>query len=122
MNEGTGKGFCNKRRGRPRVYRSLAENIEFQCFAPICEKNGSETSYIVIHPEEMESMRLVDLLGMEQEDAANTIGVSRKTLWRDLHEARRKVIEALVNGSTIHISGCKDQGSNGCPHKSETEE
>lgn len=122
MNEGTGKGFCNKKRGRPRIYRSIAEDVDFQCFAPVCEKTGSETDFIIIHPAEMESMRLVDLLNMEQEEAANAIGVSRKTLWKDLHEARRKVTDALVNGKTIRISGCERQGGHDCPRRLKIDE
>jgi len=122
MNEETGKGFCNKKRGRPRVCRTIADDVDFQCFAPVCDKGGSDLDFIIIHPAEMESMRLVDLLGMEQEDAANTIGVSRKTLWRDLHEARRKVTEALVNGKAIHISGCNRHGGHVCPRRLNIEE
>jgi len=33
------------------------------------------------------------------------MGVSRKTLWNDLHRARKKVTNALVNGYTIRIEG-----------------
>ena len=41
--------------------------------------------------------------------------ISRKTLWRDLHEARRKVADALVHGKTIRIVGCGRRGEEGCP-------
>ena len=33
------------------------------------------------------------------------MGVSRKTLWRDLTSARRKLVEALMNGWSIQIAG-----------------
>jgi hypothetical protein len=52
----------------------------------------------------MEAMRLVDLMDYDQESAAGIAGVSRRTLWRDLHSARKKVADALVNGKTIEIS------------------
>lgn len=55
--------------------------------------------------EEMEALRLVDLLGLPHEEAAGMMGVSRKTLWRDLTSARRKLVEALINGWAIQISG-----------------
>ena len=55
--------------------------------------------------EEMEALRLVDLLGLPHEEAAAMMGVSRKTLWRDLTSARRKLVEALINGWVIQISG-----------------
>ncbi len=55
--------------------------------------------------EEMEALRLVDQLGLPHEEAALMMGVSRKTLWRDLVAARRKLVEALINGWAIQISG-----------------
>jgi predicted DNA-binding protein (UPF0251 family) len=55
--------------------------------------------------EEVEALRLVDLLGLSHDEAASRMGVSRKTLWRDLTTARRRLVEALVNGWAIQISG-----------------
>ncbi len=63
----------------------------------------------------MEALRLVDLEGMGQEEAAKAIGISRRTLWKDLHEARRKVADALVNGRTIRVEGCIHKRSEECP-------
>lgn len=63
----------------------------------------SGTSRLTV--EEVEALRLVDLLGLTQEEAAARMGVSRKTLWRDLTSARRRLVEALINGWTIQISG-----------------
>ncbi|ODS42425.1 MAG: hypothetical protein MSIBF_03645 [Candidatus Altiarchaeales archaeon IMC4] len=57
--------------------------------------------------EELESMRLVDLAGMTQEAAAREVGVSRRTLWKDLKSARRKVADALCFGKTLEIRGGK---------------
>jgi len=48
-------------------------------------------------------MRLVDHEGLTQEDAAEAMGVSRKTLWVDLQEARRKVIESIYHGRGLEI-------------------
>lgn len=55
--------------------------------------------------EELEAIRLCDLLQMEQNEAADRMGVSRKTFWIDLQRARQKVADALVNGKAIEISG-----------------
>lgn len=84
----------------------------FRCFGPLC---GRPDEVVVILPEEVEALRLVDLSGLEQEEAARTLGISRKTLWRDLHEARTKVADALVNGKTIRIAGCGREREEGCP-------
>lgn len=55
--------------------------------------------------EELEAIRLVDLEGMDQQEAALNMGVSRKTLWNDLKSARKKVAMALINGYAIRIEG-----------------
>lgn len=55
--------------------------------------------------EELEAIRLCDLLQVEQNEAADMMGISRKTFWNDLQKARQKVVDALVNGKAIEISG-----------------
>jgi predicted DNA-binding protein (UPF0251 family)/DNA-directed RNA polymerase subunit RPC12/RpoP len=54
---------------------------------------------------ELEAARLVDLEGLEQEEAAHRMGISRRTFWIDLKNARYKIIDALVNGKAIEIKG-----------------
>jgi len=107
-----GEGRCRRGRGRPRARRRIGAPGAFRCFGPLC---GRPDEVVVILPEEVEALRLVDLSGLEQEEAARTLGVSRKTLWRDLHEARAKVADALVNGKTIRIAGCGREREEGCP-------
>jgi len=107
-----GEGRCRRGRGRPRARRRIGDPGAFRCFGPLC---GRPDEVVVILPEEVEALRLVDLSGLEQEEAARTLGVSRKTLWRDLHEARAKVADALVNGKTIRIAGCGREREEGCP-------
>ena len=65
----------------------------------------SELKIINLTPEELEALRLVDLEGLYQDEAAAMMGVSRKTLWADLKRARKKVANALVNGYAIRIAG-----------------
>ncbi|OAT80706.1 DUF134 domain-containing protein [Desulfotomaculum copahuensis] len=55
--------------------------------------------------EELEAIRLKDLLGLEQEACAEKMGVSRPTYHRVLSAARAKVAEALVNGKAIRVEG-----------------
>ena len=107
-----GEGRCRRGRGRPRARRMIGDPGAFRCFGPRC---GRPDEGGVILPEEVEALRLVDLSGLEQEEAARTLGISRKTLWRDLHEARAKVADALVNGKTIRIAGCGREWEEGCP-------
>jgi len=55
--------------------------------------------------EELEAVRLVDLLELEQEEAASFMGISRKAFWNDLISARKKISTALVYGTGIIIEG-----------------
>ncbi|HOI14097.1 MAG TPA: DUF134 domain-containing protein [Methanoculleus sp.] len=107
-----GEGRGRRQRGRPRVRRMIRDSGAFRCFGPLC---GGPDEVVVVLPEEVEALRLVDLQGLEQEEAAIALGVSRKTLWRDLHEARAKVADALVHGKTIRIVGCGREREEGCP-------
>ena len=65
----------------------------------------TEMEIVNLRIEELEAMRLVDFEGLEQEDAANKMGVSRKTLWKDLKSARKSIIDALINGKVIEMQG-----------------
>ena len=55
--------------------------------------------------EELEAVRLVDLLDLDQEEAAFYMGISRKAFWNDLMNARRKIAAALVYGMGLRIEG-----------------
>ncbi len=55
--------------------------------------------------EEAEALRLKELEGLEQLEAAGRMGVSRPTFQRILAAARRKVADALLNGKALRIEG-----------------
>ena len=55
--------------------------------------------------EELEAVRLVDLLDLDQEEAAFYMGISRKAFWNDLMNARKKIAAALVYGMGLRIEG-----------------
>lgn len=60
---------------------------------------------VVLAVEELEAIRLKDKEGLEQEDCAVRMGVSRPTFVRILNAARDKVADALVNGKAIRVEG-----------------
>jgi hypothetical protein len=93
--------------------RIIAIASESRCYKPCC--HPEEGQGISLQPEEIELIRLIDLEGLEQEEAAEKLGVSRKTAWRDLHEARRKIADALVNGKGIEMAGCTKAAEGRCP-------
>ncbi|MEN6390710.1 MAG: DUF134 domain-containing protein [Syntrophomonas sp.] len=64
-----------------------------------------ELDEVVLQLEEMEALRLKDLLGLEQVNCAVQMGISRPTFQRILVEARRKVAEVLIYGKSLRIEG-----------------
>ncbi len=57
----------------------------------------------VLKLEELESIRLKDLLQLDQVRAAELMGISQPTFHRIITEARRKIARALVEGKAIRI-------------------
>jgi predicted DNA-binding protein (UPF0251 family) len=60
---------------------------------------------VVITIDEFEALRLADLEGLYQEDAAHRMGVSRQTFGNIIMSARRKVAGAIVNARVLKIEG-----------------
>lgn len=61
--------------------------------------------HVTLNCEELEAMRLKDLDGFDQAEAAQEMNVSRATFQRILGSARAKISDALVNGKAIRIQG-----------------
>jgi len=55
--------------------------------------------------EELESIRLKDLEGLEQEQGAVKMNISRQTFQRVLASAMQKIANALLNGKAIRVEG-----------------
>jgi predicted DNA-binding protein (UPF0251 family) len=60
---------------------------------------------VVLGLDGLEALRLADLEGLYQEEAAARMGVSRATFGRIVADARRRVAEALVEGKLLRIEG-----------------
>lgn len=67
---------------------------------------GVPVEEVILRQDELEILRLIDLEGLSQEEAAEVMGISRRTLWRDLQETRRKCAEALIYGKKITLDRC----------------
>lgn len=59
--------------------------------------------------DEFEAVRLADLEGLQQVDAAKKLKISRPTFSRIVSSARNKIADGLVNIKAIRIEGgcCK---------------
>lgn len=93
-----------KCRGRPKCPRHVEQTPDVTYFKP----RGvplSNLEVVSITVEELEALRLVDVEGLRQEDAAIRVGISRRAFWEDLKAARTKVALALTTGKAIEIKG-----------------
>lgn len=61
--------------------------------------------HTVITIDELEAMRLSDFLGLNQEEVAKQMQVSRPTVTRMLARAHKAVADALAHGKAIRIEG-----------------
>jgi len=57
--------------------------------------------------EEMEALRLKNLEGLEQTEAAQKMNTSQSTFARILASANQKIADALINGKAIRIENSK---------------
>ncbi|MBN1946912.1 MAG: DUF134 domain-containing protein [Bradymonadales bacterium] len=60
---------------------------------------------VVMTLDEFEAMRLADLDGLYQEQAADRMNVSRPTFSRIIDSAHRKMADVLVHGKALRIEG-----------------
>lgn len=64
--------------------------------------------------EETEAIRLKDIEGLEQEECARKMNISRTTFQRLLGSARKKIAQALLTGRAIRIGGGNFEIATGC--------
>jgi predicted DNA-binding protein (UPF0251 family) len=60
---------------------------------------------VILNVDEFEAIRLADLEGLYQEQAAEKMNVSRPTFGRIIDSAHKKVAETLVKGKALKIEG-----------------
>ena len=63
-----------------------------------------ELEEIILDHDELESLRLADLLAYSHEKAAKEMKISRATFGRIVEEARKKVADGILNGKSIRIN------------------
>ena len=81
--------------------------------------NGSENREdgLILTVEELEAIRLCDLEGLEQDEAAKMMDVSRGTFQRILYAARKTVAAALCGGRSLSINGGNYELAQSCGRK-----
>ncbi len=90
--------------GRRHLWRRVACVPPVTEFRPV-EIRPGDLEEIRLLVEEAEAIRLNDLEGLDQEECAQRMNVSRSTFSRILDSARHKIADALLNGKGIRIEG-----------------
>lgn len=75
-----------------------------------------ELEEVIIEYDELESLRLADLLANSHEEAAKEMKISRATFGRILESARKKIADSILNGKAIKINNEQLLNSNNEKH------
>lgn len=89
---------------RPRKCRLVRSSPTARFFKP----RGvplRDLEIVKLKDEEYEAIILADYKGMEQEEAARLMGISRPTFSRTLSSARKAIAKVLAEGSALEIDG-----------------
>lgn len=89
---------------RPKQSRRICNPPQMKGFKPFGIRARNLAS-VVLAFDEYETIRLLDYDGLNQEQAAKKMGVSRPTLTRIYEKARQKIAQAFVEGKMIVIDG-----------------
>ena len=89
---------------RPVKWKKVCCLPETDLFGRLNAKN-TEEGIITMSVEEYETIRLIGLEGLLQEECAESMHVARTTVQKIYNDARKKLADALVNGSVPKIEG-----------------
>lgn len=114
---------------RPRKCRRICVLPQVSRFGPL-EGSQPDQEPIILKLDEYETIRLIDFLGMTQEECALQMDVARTTVQAIYNQARQKLAQSLIEGRVLLIEGgdytlCAQSASccgkncnrHGCSHK-----
>jgi len=81
-------------------------------FGPL-DLDADQKQQVKMTVDEYETLRLIDLEGLTQEECARQMNVARTTVQGIYMEARKKMAESLVNGRELLIEGGQYRLCNG---------
>lgn len=88
---------------RPRKCRKVSRLPDNTAFFP--QRSAPAESTVTITVDEYETLRLIDQVGLSQEECGSYMDIARTTVQQIYTNARRKVAEALVGGFPLRIEG-----------------
>ena len=89
---------------RPRKWRKVCCLPDVNRFGPLDSPVDKEY-FVIMSVDEYETIRLIDLEGLTQEECSSQMNVARTTVQGIYQEARKKLAESLVNGKVLRIEG-----------------
>ena len=89
---------------RPKKWRRVCSLPDVNRFGPLGFPVEKE-DLVIMSVDEYETIRLIDLEGLSQEECANIMHVARTTVQGIYQEARKKIAESLVEGKVLLIEG-----------------
>ena len=89
---------------RPIKCRRIYQEPSNLLFKPAGIPRG-DLEVVQLSLDEVEALRLADLLGLYQEEAAAQMLVSRQTFGNILAMARKKTAECIIQGKALYITG-----------------
>lgn len=94
--------FRGQGRGRPRRMRRVTRMPVCRRFGPM---NYEQTDLVNMTIDEYEVIRLIDELGLTQEEASKKMNVARTTVQSIYSSARKKLADFLINNKELFIDG-----------------
>jgi predicted DNA-binding protein (UPF0251 family) len=108
---------------RPRKWKKVCCLPESEIFGPIT-KTSISNEVTMMKIEEYETIRLIDLEQLTQEECSEKMQVSRATVQKLYQDARGKIAESLVNGNLLKLEGGdyqlytdRERGNGCCRHR-----
>jgi len=89
---------------RPRKWKKVFCLPANTLYGPL-DKTNSDKDVFVMSIEEYETIRLIDLENMTQEECALIMNVARGTIQRLYDSARNKIAKSLISGNILKIDG-----------------
>ncbi len=86
---------------RPRKPRTIGFMPDNRGFYP--ERKSEQ--WVELSFVELEAIRLADGIGLDQDESAEAMNISRGTFQRIIGAARRKIADAMIHGKNIKIEG-----------------
>jgi predicted DNA-binding protein (UPF0251 family) len=89
---------------RPRRCRRIRFRPGVTYFKPAGVRMA-QLDEVILTVDEYEAVRLNDLEGLDQEQAAKKMNISQPTFHRLVVSARKKIANAIINGKAIRVEG-----------------